>query len=86
MRDLRPSIPRKLFGRSFGHLTPNYIFYKLKLVYTNKRFPTYPSLTLDSIRLLEQLLKPTDVGVEWGAGNSTGWFAERTKHLSLIHI
>ena len=47
-----------------------------------KRYPEHPWLTEESIRLLDQWLRPSDIGVEWGAGNSTRWFAQRTKHLT----
>lgn len=44
--------------------------------------PDEPSLTPQSVELLERLLRPTDVGVEWGSGNTTAWFAKRTTHLT----
>lgn len=44
--------------------------------------PTYPWLTRGSIQLLQQLIKPTDVGVEFGSGRSTPWLAERLNHLT----
>lgn len=82
MPDLRPGIVTRLRGRSYRHLTPAYVGHRVWLFINTRRFPTLPSLTLDSVRLLERLLRPSHVGVEWGAGNSTGWFAERTAHLT----
>ena len=82
MPDLRVGIVTRLRGRSYGHLTPAYLYYRARLFITSTRYPTLPSLTLDSIRLLERLLRASHVGAEWGAGNSTGWFAERTAHLT----
>jgi predicted O-methyltransferase YrrM len=46
--------------------------------------PTYPWLTPASIELLSTLLKPTDSGLEWGAGRSTLWFSQRIKHLISV--
>ena len=82
MPDLRPGVVTRLRGRSCRHLTPTYLYYRARLFVTSKRYPMLPSLTLDSIRLLEQWLQPSHVGVEWGAGNSTGWFAERSAHVT----
>lgn len=47
-----------------------------------KLHPSNPWLTSKSVALLEQLLKPTDIGVEFGSGRSTLWFAKRLKHLT----
>jgi predicted O-methyltransferase YrrM len=48
--------------------------------------PDLPWLTSDSIVLLEQLLRASDEGVEFGSGRSTIWFAKRTRHLvSMEH-
>ena len=82
MPDLRPGLVARLRGRAYRHLTPSYLYYRARLFVTSRLNPTHPSLTLGSIRLLEGRLKPTHVGVEWGAGNSTGWFVERTAHLT----
>ena len=82
MPDLRPGVVARLRGRSYKHLIPSYLYYRARLFMTSRFNPTHPSLTLASIRLLERLLQPSHVGVEWGAGNSTGWFAERTAHLT----
>jgi predicted O-methyltransferase YrrM len=36
------------------------------------------------VEILEDRLKPTDVGLEWGSGRSTLWFARRVSHLTSI--
>jgi predicted O-methyltransferase YrrM len=36
------------------------------------------------VEILEDRLKPTDVGLEWGSGRSTLWFAQRVAHLTSI--
>jgi hypothetical protein len=78
MADLRPGFSLDLRGRRLGHLTPAYLYWRGRHALDRWRHPTDPSLTRESIDLLARLLRPSDVGAEWGAGNSTGWFAERT--------
>lgn len=43
-----------------------------------------PWLTARSLELLDQLLLPGDRGVEWGAGGTTPWFAERVASLVSV--
>jgi predicted O-methyltransferase YrrM len=43
-----------------------------------------PWLTRDACRWLEEWLCPSHVGVEWGSGRSTLWFAERVGRLTSI--
>lgn len=82
MSDLRPGLMLRLRGRSYRHLTPTYLYWRVRAEVARRRHPDDPSLTRESIGLLERLLRPGDAGVEWGAGNSTAWFAERTAHLT----
>ena len=70
--------------RSFRHWTPRYIYNRVALVWYEKRHPDAPWLTVAAIAALESLLKPTDVGFEWGSGRSTRWFARRVAHLTSI--
>jgi SAM-dependent methyltransferase len=46
--------------------------------------PDVPWLTRQAVEILEDRLKPTDVGLEWGSGRSTIWFARRVAHLTSI--
>jgi len=66
------------------HHTPKYIVSRLKQIYFEKRNPTVPWLTKSSIELLDQLLKPTDIGVEFGSGRSTHWLAQRSRLLHSV--
>jgi predicted O-methyltransferase YrrM len=36
------------------------------------------------VEILEDRLKPGDVGLEWGSGRSTLWFARRVTHLTSV--
>ena len=70
--------------RPFSHLTPHYIVNKAMAIVYEKRHPDHPWLTRQANSLLSTLLKPTDVGLEWGSGRSTSWFAQRIKHLTSV--
>lgn len=70
--------------RPLKHLTPRYIVNKLRYLYYMKQNPEVPWLTQQAISLLSTWLKPTDIGLEWGSGRSTIWFAKRVKHLTSI--
>lgn len=71
--------PRYILG-----YTPHYILNRTKLLFYELRYPDYPWLTQQANSLLSTLLKPTDVGFEWGSGGSTLWFAQRIKHLTSV--
>jgi hypothetical protein len=80
--DLRPGILLSLKNRRFDHWTPQYLRYRIQAIIRAKLRPREPSLTPRAVTQLAALLKPGDVGVEWGSGNTTRWFARRTKHLT----
>jgi hypothetical protein len=46
--------------------------------------PDVPWLTRQAVEILEDRLKTTDVGLEWGSGRSTAWLAQRVSHLTSI--
>ncbi len=46
--------------------------------------PKAPWLTAAAIALLEDWLRSTDCGLEWGAGRSTLWFASRVQNLISV--
>ena len=71
--------------------TITYLLYRFKRPLLKWRFNTYqkknahkPWLTPDAIEALEALLKKTDVGLEYGSGRSTKFFAERLNHLTSV--
>jgi predicted O-methyltransferase YrrM len=43
--------------------------------------PTEPWISREAIERLRTLLKPDMVGIEWGSGSSTIWYAQRLKEL-----
>jgi predicted O-methyltransferase YrrM len=70
--------------RSFAHWTPRYIADRSIQIARQRKFAKSPWLTPDAIRFLDDWLKPSDVAVEFGAGRSTKWFAERVGRLVSV--
>lgn len=64
--------------------TPRYAFDKLVVRQWERTNPTEPWLTSASVELLKTLLTPRDVGLEWGSGRSTIWFARRVAKLTSV--
>ena len=82
--DFRPGIVFSLKDRRFDHGTPQYLRYRIQAAVRAAIRPREPSLTPQSIRDLERLLHRDAVGVEWGSGNTTRFFAKRTQHLTSV--
>jgi predicted O-methyltransferase YrrM len=74
-------IPHQIRGRSVGHWTPRYIRARLRQALYQRAHPDAPWLTPEAIRLLDSMLRPSDLGVEFGSGRSTLWLARRCAHL-----
>ncbi|MEO1206165.1 MAG: class I SAM-dependent methyltransferase [Pseudomonadota bacterium] len=70
--------------RRTAHITPRYVFDRLRVIWHERRHPEDPWLPKQAVDLLDQLLRPTDVVVEFGAGRSTLWLAKRVVHLTSI--
>jgi hypothetical protein len=49
-----------------------------------KKCPHSPNLAIGAIRFLESWLKKTDVCLEYGAGRSTTWFAQRVQKVISV--
>ncbi len=70
--------------RPVGHLTPAYIGNRLMAMYWEKRHPTAPWMTREAVQILDGWLKPEDIGLEFGSGRSTLWFAARMARLTSV--
>lgn len=70
--------------RRFRHRSVRYIWNRSRFFWDQKRNAGDPWLTRQSIEILDELLLPTDRGIEWGSGRSTIWFARRVAHLLSI--
>lgn len=63
---------------------PRYLVRRLAQMRFRHVQPDAPWLTSAAVLFLDSYLKPTDVGIEWGSGRSTIWFAKRVSHLTSI--
>jgi predicted O-methyltransferase YrrM len=71
-------------ARRISHWTPQYIRDRWRWYRYFRRNPDVPWLSEEANEMLETLLKPTDVGIEWGSGRSTCWLARHVKHLTSV--
>lgn len=60
-----------------AHWTPRYIVDRSLLELSQRRSPDRPWLTAAAVAFLEQWIRPGDRCIEWGAGRSSWWLAER---------
>lgn len=65
-------------------LRPEYLVPRVRQILFQRRHPDAPWLSEAAIRFLEAWLRPTDVGIEWGSGRSTVWFAGRVGRLTSV--
>lgn len=70
--------------RRIAHWTPRYVVQRSRNKIYSRVHPGDPWLTADAIRLLSGMLRPTDVGLEFGSGRSTSWLAARVAHLTSV--
>jgi hypothetical protein len=70
--------------RKISHWTPRYIYNRFALAIYEKQHPDSPWLTHSAVSILSTYLKKSDIGLEWGSGRSTVWFAARIKHLVSV--
>ena len=70
--------------RSISHLTPRYIVNRILVKFYEVLYPTHPWLTKTANSILDTYLLDSDIGLEFGSGRSTIWFAKRVKHLISI--
>jgi hypothetical protein len=70
--------------RSFRHWTPRYLWNRLKDKHFRQTHPNLPWFSPQSIVFLQDYLLSTDMGLEFGAGRSTLWFAQKVKHLTSV--
>lgn len=54
---------------------------KIFLEFKNKN---HPWLTYDSVKIIEEWIKPNDVILEFGSGQSTQWFSQKSKNVTSV--
>ena len=72
------------FKLILSYLSPRCLYALLRRQIWIRIHPSVPWLTRQAVEILDDRLKPTDVGLEWGSGRSTIWFARRVAHLTSI--
>jgi predicted O-methyltransferase YrrM len=70
--------------RQFRHWTPRYIMSRLADAAYQRACPDHPWLTRTANQILASCLRKSDIGLEFGSGRSTLWFARRTQHLTSV--
>ena len=70
--------------RSIRHWSPRYILNRIRLAVNERLDPQAPWLTASMVVILSSWLKETDVGLEFGSGRSTAWFAQRISRLISV--
>lgn len=72
--------------RSVKHWTPGYVLARAKEIAYQRQHRDLPWLTQGANEFLSNYMRPTDVGLEFGSGRSTLWFAARVgKLVSVEH-
>ena len=71
-------------AHSFRHWNLRYFYNRLKLFLYELMHPEHPWLTQQANEILLSCLRKTDVGLEWGSGRSTIWFAQRVSNLTSV--
>ena len=74
-----PNIAKKI-----QYWTPRYAWNRVAWAMYQKRNMDKPWLTPQANRMLATMILPDDVGIEWGSGRSTRWFARKLKHLTSV--
>lgn len=70
--------------RLFPRLRPRFIWNRFREGWFEITHPDAPWFARTAINILDSWLRETDVGLEWGSGRSTLWFAQRVKHLTSV--
>jgi len=78
---VRPAAP---YSRPLRHLTPRYVYNRVRQMGYERAHADDPWLTPAAIAMLGSLLRREDTGVEFGSGRSTVWFATRVAALTSV--
>ncbi|MEM1370748.1 MAG: class I SAM-dependent methyltransferase [Pseudomonadota bacterium] len=73
-----------MLKRRLSHLTPAYVVNRAASMWWEHQNPDAPWLPRQAVALLDTLLQPTDHVIEFGAGRSTLWFAQRVATVSAF--
>ncbi len=57
--------------RNFSHLTPRYIFNRIRVMCDEFKYKENPWITSSAVRILDSMLISSDIADEFGSGRST---------------
>lgn len=77
-------MPIRLLNRPIKHLTPRYVINRVAEIIYHASYPDHPWLTSSANKILADYLRSADVGLEFGSGRSTVWFARHVAHLTSV--
>lgn len=64
--------------------TPRYVYNRINYYFFEKNNKDKPWITQDAIKIVQTLLKKEFIGIEFGSGRSTVWYAKQIQHLTSI--
>ena len=70
--------------KNISHWTPGYVVARGREMADHKLRPNDPWLTREAIGLLDRLLRPSDVALEFGSGRSSRWFARKVAKITSV--
>lgn len=73
-----------ILDRPFGHWNLQYVRDRIRRLLFEYKNPGVPWLASPAVSMLEDLLEEQDRVLEWGSGDSTIWFAERSREVVSI--
>lgn len=73
-----------LLPKRFAHWTPRYLWDRVHEHFYQRNHPSLPWLTRAANEFLAGYLQSQDVGLEFGSGRSTVWFASRVRALVSV--
>jgi SAM-dependent methyltransferase len=74
----------RYLGRPVAHISPRYVLDRCLVKIYEQRNPDAPWITARAAWILNELLRKSDNGLEYGSGRSTVWLAKRTNSLVSV--
>jgi hypothetical protein len=65
---------------------PEYLINRLGVLWWEKTHPRDPWMARDMVAILDDWIRPSDRGIEFGSGRSTVWLASRLQSLISIEL
>jgi predicted O-methyltransferase YrrM len=79
-----PTIKVPIFSLIKRHWDLRYLYNRTRVQIDYWFHPEWPWLARGAVSILKELLRPDDIGFEFGSGRSTLWFVKRSRYLISI--